>query len=69
MRLDPVLVAIAEEAEGRNGARGDELDCQDGVDLADELVTDFNCGFGYGTTKLFLLFIVLVGLIIHLCGT
>lgn len=53
MRLDPVLVAIAEEAERTHGARGDELDRQDGVDLADELVTDFDRGFGDGTTELF----------------
>ena len=53
MSLDPVLVASAEEAERRNGARGDELDGKDGVDLADELVTNLDRGFGYGTTELF----------------
>lgn len=54
MRLDPILVASAEEAEGRDGARGDELDGKDGVDFSDELMTDLDCGFGYRTTELFL---------------
>lgn len=52
MRLDPVLVAIAEEAKCAHCACGDELDRQDGVDFANELVTDFESGFGDGTTEL-----------------
>lgn len=53
MRLDPVPIAIAEEAERTHGTRGDELDRQNGVDLADKLVTNFNRGFGDGTTELY----------------
>lgn len=44
MSLDPGLVAITEEAEGGDGAGGDELDGEDGVDLADELVSDIGRG-------------------------
>ena len=52
MALDPGLVAIAEEADGAHGGRGDELDGQDGVDLADELVSDIDGGLGYRAAEL-----------------
>jgi hypothetical protein len=52
MRLDPRLVAVAHEAEAADGARDDELDRQDGVDLADELVADLDGRFGDGAAKL-----------------
>jgi hypothetical protein len=52
MRLDPCLVALAHEAEGADSTRGDELDRQDGVDLADELVADLDGRFGDGAAKL-----------------
>jgi len=52
VRLDPALVALAHEAEGADGAGGDELNGQDGVDLADELVADLDGRFGDGAAKL-----------------
>jgi hypothetical protein len=52
MRLDPRLVAVAHEAEAADGARDDELDRQDGVDLADELVADLDGRLGDGAAKL-----------------
>jgi hypothetical protein len=50
--LDPCLVAGAEKAERGHGCSGDELDSENGVDLADELVADIDGRFGYGATKL-----------------
>lgn len=52
MTLDPVLVAFVEEAEGAHAGGGEELDGEDGVDLADELVADIDGSFGYATSKL-----------------
>lgn len=52
MGLDPCLVALAPEAEGGDDAGGDELDGEDRVDLADELVADVGCRFGHGAAKL-----------------
>jgi len=52
VRLDPALVALAHEAEGADGAGGNELDGQDGVNLADELVADLDGRFGDGAAKL-----------------
>ena len=52
MSLDPVLVAIAQEGEAGDGAGGDELEGQNGVDLADELVADIHGRFGDETAKL-----------------
>lgn len=53
MALDPCLVSIAEEADGAQGRRGDELNSEDAVDLADELVANIDRGFGNGAAKLF----------------
>lgn len=53
MALDPRLVRIAEEADGAQGGGCDELDGEDTVDLADELVADVDGGFGDGASKLF----------------
>lgn len=53
MRLDPCLVAFAEEGEGAHSRGGEELDGEDGVDLADKLVADIDRGFGDGASKLF----------------
>lgn len=52
MALDPGLVALVEEADAADAAGGDELDGQDGVDLADELVADVDGGLGDGAAKL-----------------
>ncbi len=52
MRLDPGLVAITEEAHGADGAGDNELDGQDGVDLADELVSDIDGRLGDRASKL-----------------
>lgn len=53
MALNPRLVSIAEEADGAQGCRGDELDGKDAVDLADELVANIDRGFGNRAAKLF----------------
>lgn len=53
MALDPRLVSIAEEADGAQGRGGDELNGEDAVDLADELVANIDRGFGDGASKLF----------------
>lgn len=50
--LDPVLVAVAHEAEGAHGTGRDELHRQDGVNLADELVADLDGRLGDGAAKL-----------------
>ena len=52
MRLNVVLVRLVEEGQSRNGSSGDELDSEDRVDLADELVANIDGGFRYGTSKL-----------------
>ena len=53
MALDPRLVRIAEEADGAQGGGGNELDGEDAVDLADELVADVDGGFSDRASKLF----------------
>lgn len=53
MALDPRLVSIAEEADGAQGRRGDELNGKDAVDLADKLVANIDRGFGNRAAKLF----------------
>lgn len=52
MLLDPGLVALAHEAEGAHGAGDEQLDGQDGVDLADELVPDVDGGLGHALAVL-----------------
>lgn len=52
MRLDPVLVGRADEADGAHGAGDEQLHRQDGVDLADELVADVDGGLGHAAAKL-----------------
>lgn len=52
MALDPVLVRIAEEADGAQGCSSDELDGEDAVDLADKLVANIDCGFSDRASKL-----------------
>lgn len=49
--LDPLLVALAEEADGADDGGRDELDGEDRVDLADELVADVEAGFGDGASE------------------
>jgi hypothetical protein len=50
--LNPVLVAFAHEAEGADAAGNEELDGEDGVDLADELVADVDSRLGYRAAEL-----------------
>jgi hypothetical protein len=50
--LDPVLVAFAEESEGADTGGSEELNGQDGVDLANELVSDVDCSLSHGAAKL-----------------
>jgi hypothetical protein len=50
--LDPVLVCIAEEADGAEGRSSDELDGEDAVDLADKLVANIDGGFSDRASKL-----------------
>lgn len=52
MALDPVLVCIAEEADGAESCSSDELDGEDAVDLADKLVANIDGGFGDRASKL-----------------
>lgn len=52
MALDPCLVSGAEEGEGADARRGEELDGEDGVDLANELVSDIDGSFSDGAAKL-----------------
>lgn len=47
VRLDPGLVGGGPEGGGGDGGRGNELNGEDGVDLADEGVADVDGGFGY----------------------
>lgn len=50
--LDPVSVRVAEEDEEADARCGKELQSEDGIDFADELVTDIDCCFGDVATKL-----------------
>lgn len=52
MALNPGLVAFAEERDAAHNGSGQELDAEDGVDLADELVADIDGGLGDGASKL-----------------
>lgn len=52
VRLDPRLVVLVEEAERGDGAGDDELDGQNGVDFADELIPDIDGRFSDGATEL-----------------
>jgi hypothetical protein len=52
MALNPCLVGLIEEGDGAHGGGCDELDGEDGIDLADELVADVDRRFGHGTSKL-----------------
>ena len=52
MALNPILVALAEEGEGADTGGGNQLDGENGVDLADELVADIDGRLGYGASKL-----------------
>lgn len=52
VRLDPVLVGRADEADGADGAGDEQLHGQDGVDLANELVADVDGGLGHAATEL-----------------
>lgn len=52
MALDPGLVCIAEEADGAEACSGDELDGENAVDLADELVANIDGGFSDRASKL-----------------
>lgn len=52
--LNPCLVAFADEGECADEAGGDELNCKNGVDLADELVSDVDGGFCDSTSELWL---------------
>jgi len=47
-----VLVALAPEGHCADEGSDDELGREDGVDLADELVADVDCGLGDGAAKL-----------------
>lgn len=51
--LDPGAVRVAEEGEGADARGGEELQCQNGVDFADELVANVDGCFGHGTSKLY----------------
>src|SRR5437763_11610125 len=53
VRLDPGLVSSAPKAKGTNSGRSQDLYCQNGVDLADELVANVNSGLGHATAKLY----------------
>lgn len=50
--LNPGLVGRADEADGAHGAGDKQLHCQNGVDLADELVADVDGGFGHAAAEL-----------------
>lgn len=51
--LNPCFVALAPECEGADTSGGDELDCKDGVHLANELVANIDCRFSYRASELF----------------
>lgn len=50
--LDPVLVTGAEECETAHSSSGEELDSEDGVDLANKLVADINSSFSHRAAEL-----------------
>jgi hypothetical protein len=50
--LDPVLVAGAEKGEAAHSSSGKELNSEDGVNLADELVANINCSLSYRAAEL-----------------
>lgn len=50
--LDPCLVVFAHEAEGADETGDEQLDGQDRIDLADELVSDVDGGFSNGSAEL-----------------
>lgn len=52
MGLDPRFVRGAEESEGADAGGHEQLDGEDGVDFADELVADIDGGFCDGAAKL-----------------
>jgi hypothetical protein len=52
VRLDPKLVAIVNEGETTDRGGGDQLDGQDGVNFADELVADLDGSLGDRTSEL-----------------
>lgn len=52
MVLDPCLVVLVEETHGAHGAGCKELHGEDGVDLADKLVSDVDGGLGDGPAEL-----------------
>lgn len=52
MALDPFLVSGTEEGERAHTSSCEELDGEDGVDLANELVSDIDGSFGDRTAKL-----------------
>lgn len=52
MRLDPVLIGRADEADGAHGTGDEQLESQDGVNLADELIADVDGGLGHAAAKL-----------------
>lgn len=52
MALDPGLVPLVEEAHAADTTSGNQLDGQDGVDLADELVANINSRLCDGASKL-----------------
>lgn len=50
--MDPVLVALIEKRDGADACGGEKLYGEDGINLADELVANVDCGFGDGASKL-----------------
>lgn len=50
--LDPVLVTSAEKCEAAHSSSGEELDSEDGVDLANELVADINSSLSHRAAEL-----------------
>ena len=58
MALDPVLVASAEECEAAHSSGGKELNSENGVDLANELVADIDSSFSYRAAKLYVMSVV-----------
>jgi hypothetical protein len=52
VRLDPLAVALTQKADSAQRGCGQQLDGQDGVDLAHKLVADADRGLGDGAAKL-----------------
>lgn len=50
--LYPSLVSVAKEGDGTDASRDQELRCQDGVHLTDELVADVDRSLGHGAAEL-----------------